>query len=119
MPSSMAACITRMDSASSLIERMCHPPRHTIETRSPVRPSVRVGTPVADGADVCAITRRARVATDAPTAARLTKSLREVLFGIAFPPRNVHCNRTGGAEQPPEVYTWAKQHFPEGFRETS
>src|SRR5690349_8215283 len=100
MPSSMAACMTRTDSASSLMERMCQPPRHTMETRSLVRPSSRVGTPVADALDVCAITRRARVATDALAAARFTKSLREVVLGITLPPRSVYCNRSGGPEQP-------------------
>jgi hypothetical protein len=38
--------------------------------------------PLAEALEVCAITRRAKAATDAPTVARVTKSLREV-FRIA------------------------------------
>ena len=44
----MAACMMRMASASSLTEPMCQPPSHRIDTRWPVRPSTRVGSPVAE-----------------------------------------------------------------------
>src|SRR6478736_2829863 len=44
----MAVCIMRTASALSLTAPMCQPPRARIETRTPVRPSGRVGRPAAD-----------------------------------------------------------------------
>src|SRR6267378_8697383 len=82
MPSSMAACIMRTASSSSLSTPICQPPKATIETRWLVRPSTRVGIPVADALEVCAIIWSAKAATEAATVASLTKSRRELGFCI-------------------------------------
>src|SRR5260370_37646234 len=94
------------------MERMCQPPRHTMETRSLGRPSLRAGTPVADDLDVCAITRRARVATDAPAAARFTKSLREVVLGMAVFLREMNTVVERGARWQPAADSWMAPSHP-------
>src|SRR5688572_23172488 len=74
----MAVCTSRTAAASSLIEPRCQPPRHRIDTRSPVRPSTRVGRPVA-AAELCwARTPWASAESVAPAAACLRNSRRVV-----------------------------------------
>src|SRR5260370_23508365 len=64
----------RIASFSSFTAPMCQPPTPIMETRTPVRPSTRVGMPVAEGEEVCARTCSASAAT---LMACWTKSRRE------------------------------------------
>src|SRR4051812_38025504 len=78
----MAACIMRIASASSFTVPIWAPPRPMIETRWPVLPSNRVGSPVSEAPLVCAIACEASAAADASTAAFVMNCLREVSSGI-------------------------------------
>src|SRR6478735_7827106 len=54
MPPSMASCISEVASASlSLLSPMCAPPSPSIDTHSPVEPSLRLGTPGEDSLCAC------------------------------------------------------------------
>src|SRR5438874_8259322 len=76
----MAACMMRTASLSSLTEPMCQPPRQMIGTRTPVRPSGRVGRPdLASAASVAAANP-----TAAPAAREDCRNSRRVLSGAAM-----------------------------------
>src|SRR5215471_6519434 len=52
----MASCISEMASSSlSLLSPMCEPPSPSMETHSPVEPSLRFGTPADDSGFAAAV----------------------------------------------------------------